>query len=91
MFQVELDDESPYQVSIGAMRLRLLELQKSDNKAQKVKAEELKDNYKDIDVVLYHQRLLFVLKSIQTKLISRHHDDFLVKHFGINKIKDLVG
>ena len=28
---------------------------------------------------------------IQIKIISRHHDDSLLKYFGINKIKELIG
>ena len=36
-------------------------------------------------------RLPFVLKAIQTELISQYHDNPLAGHFGINKTKDLVG
>ena len=72
------------------MRLRLSELQELDNKARKIKAEELKDDYEEVDRVLHYQELLFVLEAIQIKLISWHHDNFLVGHFGINKTKDLI-
>ena len=59
-----------YKASIGSMRLRLSELQKSDDKAQKIRTEGLKDAYKEIDRVLHYQRLPFVLETIQTKLNS---------------------
>ena len=52
------------------MRLRLSELQESDNEARKIRAEGLKDDYEEIDGVLHHQGLSFVLKAIQTELIS---------------------
>ena len=69
-FQAELGAESPYQVSIGAMRLRLSELQESDDEAWKIRAEGLKDDYEEVDEVLHHQGLPFVPEAIQTKLIS---------------------
>ena len=72
------------------MRLRLAELQKSDKKAQKIRAKGL-DGYENIDGVLHYQRLPFVPKIIQRKLISHHHDDSLVGQFGINKTKELIG
>ena len=71
------------------MRMRLAKLQKSDKKAQKIRVESLNE-YKKLDRVLHHQRLLFVLEIIQTKLINQHHNNFLAGHFGINKTKDFV-
>ena len=73
------------------MRLRLVELQKSDNKAQKIRAEGLKNGYKEVDGILHHQGLSFIPEAIQTKLISWHHDNPLAGHFDINKTKELVG
>ena len=40
--------------------------------------------------MLYHQGLPFVPKVIQTKLISRHHDNPLADHFGIDKTRELI-
>ena len=90
-FRAELGTESPYQVSIGAMHLRLSELQESDNEARKIRAEGLKNDYEEVDGVLYHQGLPFVPEAIRTEIISRHHDDPLAGHFGIDKTKDLIG
>ena len=71
------------------MRLRLAELQESDKKAWKIKAQGL-NGYKKLNRVLYHQGLPFVSEVIRTELISWHHDNFLARYFGINKTKDLV-
>ena len=88
----ELANEGPYKVNIGGMRLRLSELQESDPEAQELKSkEQLPDGWEDIDGVLHHQGLPFVLEVIRTELISRHYDDPLAGHFGIDKTKDLVG
>ena len=73
------------------MRLRLAELQESDTEAQKIKAEGLKEGGEDVDGVLHHQGLSFVPEIIRIELISRHHDDPLAGHFGIDKTKKLIG
>ena len=40
--------------------------------------------------MLDHQGLPFVPEIIWTELISRHHDNPLAGHFGINKTKELI-
>ena len=91
-FRTELADEEPYKASIGGMRLRLAELQESDDEARKLRAtEELQEGWTDIDGVLHHQGLPFVPEIIRTELISRHHDDPLAGHFGIDKTRELIG
>ena len=90
-FQAELGTEGPYQVSIGAMRLRLSELQESDDETRKIRAEGLKNNYEEVDGILHHQGLLFVPEAIRTEIISQHHDNPLAGYFGIDKTRDLVG
>ena len=87
----ELAFESPYKVSIGGMRLRLQELQEEDEQAQKLRAEQpVKDGWEDINSVLHHQGLPYVPEIIRTELISRHHNDPLAGHFGIEKTRELV-
>ena len=49
------------------------------------------NEYKELNGVLYHQRLLFVSEAIQTEIISQHHNDPLAGHFGIDETKDLIG
>ena len=72
------------------MRLRLQELQESDFQAQKVRAESLQESWEDVKGILHHQGLPFVPEVIQTELISRHHDDPLAGHFGIEKTQELI-
>ena len=87
MFRLELANKSPYKVSIDSMRLRLQELQETDSEAQELRT---KDGYQDIDRVLQHQGLPFMPKAIWIELISRHHNDPLVGHFGIEKTCKLL-
>ena len=87
----ELASEGPYKASIGGMRLRLQELQGEDKQARKLRAEQpVKDGWQDIDGMLHHQGLPYVPEIIRTELISRHHDDPLAGHFGIEKTRELV-
>ena len=73
------------------MKLRLQELQDEDKQAWKLRAEQpVKDNWEDIDGVLYHQGLSYVPEIIWTELISRHHNNPLAGYFGIKKICKLV-
>ena len=72
------------------MSLWLAELQESDKEAWKIKAKDL-NGYKKIDGVLHYQGLPFVSEIIWIKLISWHHSNLLIRHFGINKTKDFVG
>ena len=88
---MELIDKSPYKASIGNIRLRLSELWELNDKAQKIREEGPKDTYEEIDRVLHHQKLLFVSEAIRFELISRHHNDLLAGHFGIDKTKELIG
>ena len=74
-FQVKLDAKGLYQVSISAMRLRLSELQESNDKARKIKAKGLKRNYEEIDRVLHYQELLFVPETIRSEFISQQQNN----------------
>ena len=87
--QSKLDNEDLYKVSISGMRLRLVELQESDEEARKIRVEGL-NGYEEFDRVLYHQGLPFVPETIQIEIISRHHNNLLAGHFGIDKTKNLV-
>lgn len=39
----------------------------------------------ELDGLLHHQGMFYVPKNTRTKLISRHHNDPLAWHFGIEK------
>ena len=72
------------------MRLRLHKLQAEDEHACKLRAKQLAKDWRDIEGVLYHQSLPYVPEIIRTELISRHHDDPLAGHFGIEKTRELL-
>ena len=86
-----MSTEGSYQVNIGAMRLKPSELQESDDEARKIRAKRLKNDYEEVDGVLHHQGLPFILEAIQIELISWHHNNSLAGHFDIDKTKELVG
>ena len=91
-FQTKLADENPYKASIGGIKLRLAELQESNKKVQKLRAtEELQEGWEDIDRVLHHQGLPFVSEIIWIELISQYYNNLLVRHFDIDKIRELLG
>ncbi len=48
------------------------------------------EGWEDIEQVLYYQGFPYVPKVIRLKLISRHHDDPLAGHFGIDKTRELI-
>ena len=67
-------------------------MQEPDKEVRNIRAvEELQDRYKKIDEVLYYQRLLFVPEIIQTKIISRYHNNSLTGHFGVDNKRKLIG
>ena len=72
------------------MRLRLVELQAEKGQARKIKVEKLGGNWGDSDRILHHQGLPYIPEIIRTELISRHHNDPLAGHFGIEKTRELV-
>ena len=67
------------------MRMRLPELQDDDKEAKTLRSEGLSEGWKDIEQVLHFQGLPYVPKVICSELISRHHDNPLAGHFGIEK------
>ena len=87
--QTKLADERPYEASIGSMRLKLQELQETDHEAQELRQQKAND-YEKIDEILHYQGILFIPKTIQTELISRHHNSLLAGHFGIQKTRELL-
>ncbi len=67
------------------MRMRLSGLQNDDKKAKKLRSEGLPESWEAIEQVLHYQGLLYIPKVIYSELISRHHNNLLVGHFGIEK------
>ena len=74
------------------MRLRLSELQESDEEAKLLRGSaDLPEGWKDVERVLQYQRLTYVPEIIRSEVISRHHNNLLAGHFGINKTRELIG
>ena len=94
--QRELASENLYTASIGGMRLRLHKLQVKDEQARKLRANQQpnqqlgQQGWDKIDGVLHHQGLPYVPEIIRTELISRHHNNPLADHFGIEKTRELI-
>lgn len=76
--------------AIKAMQLKLTELQDSNVKVKKIQSKDSSKRWEDIQGVLHHQDLLYVLEIIKSKVINYHHDDLLPSYFGINKTRKLV-
>ncbi len=87
----ELASEGSYKASGGGMRFRLPELQGEDQLAGRIREQGLNDGWEeDTDGVLHHEGQQYVSEVIRTELISRHHDDPLVGHFGIDNTRELI-
>ena len=71
--------------------MRLAKLQESDKKTRKFRiAKDLQENKKNVDKVLYHQKLLFILEAIQIELISQYYCNWLnsVLYYKLNQRED---
>ena len=73
------------------MNLRLPELQDNDEEAKALRAGGLPEGWEEVEGVLQYQGLPYVPEIIRSEVISRHHDDPLAGHFGIDKTRELVG
>ena len=51
----------------------------------------LPEDWEDVEGVLQYWRLPYVSEIIRSELISRHHNNFLARHFDIGKTRELVG
>lgn len=85
-----LVNENAYITSIRGMKIRLSELEDDNKKIKKLRSKRLCKGWKNIKEMFYYQGLPYVLKIICSKLISRHHNDLLVDHFGIEKTQKLI-
>lgn len=77
-------------MSIGGLKMRLLELQDDDKKVKKLRLKGLPKDWEDIKHVFYYQGIPYVLKVICSKLINRYHNNLLAGHLGIEKICELI-
>ena len=73
------------------MCLRFPELQDNDEETIALRARGLPKGWEDIEGVLEYQGLPYVPEIIRSEVISRHYDDPLAGHFGIDKTRELIG
>ena len=73
------------------MNLQLPELQDNNKEAKVLRAGGLPEGWKEVKGVFQYQRLPYVPEIIRSEMISRHYNDPLTGHFGIDKTKKLVG
>ena len=91
MLQAKLNNGGPYKASIGAIHLKLQELQETDSEAQKIRATQLQEGWDKVDGVLQYRGLSYVPEIIRLEVIICHHNDSLAEHFGIDKTQELIG
>ena len=73
------------------MRLRLSELQEKNEEKKRLRGSEgLPEDWEDVEGVLQYRGLPYVPEMIRLEVISRHHDDPLAGHFGIDKTRELI-
>ena len=73
------------------MSLRLSELQKNNEKVKLFRSfTGLPEGWKNVEGGLQFQGLPYVPEIIRFEVISCHHNDPLVGHFGIDKTRELV-
>ena len=72
------------------MNLRLPELQDNDKKAKVLRAGGLPKGWEEVEGVLQYRGVPYIPEIIRSKVINRHHDNFLVGHFGIDKTREFV-
>ncbi len=70
--------------------MRLPKLQDNNKEAMKLRSEGPPKGRENIEQVLYYQSLPYVPKVIWSELISRHYDNPLADHFGIEKPCELI-
>lgn len=72
------------------MRLWLPKQQDNNEKAKVPKSANLPENGEDIKEVFQYQNLAYISEIIHFKVINYHHNDPVVRYFGIDKIQELV-
>ena len=75
---------------IGGLRLQLPELQVENQVAGEIWEKGLRGVWEEIDGVLHREGLPYLPEIIKTEIISRHYDDLLAGHFGVEKTRKLI-
>lgn len=70
--------------------MKLSKLQDNNKKAKKLETEQLLKDWEDIGEVFYYQDFLYILKTIYSKQINKHHNNLLANYFRIEKTQELI-
>ena len=58
--------------------------------AREIREKDLKEGWEEIDGVLHREGRPYLSEIIRTEILSRHNDDPLASHFGVEIIRELV-
>ena len=73
------------------MRLQFSKLQDNDEEAKLLRGStSLLENWENVKDILQYQGFPYVPEIIRSEVISCHHNNPLVGHFGIDKTRELV-
>lgn len=72
------------------MKLQLSELQVKDQAAKKIKEQNLKYCWKEIERLLYWESLAFLPYILNIEIICKHHNSLLACYFGIKMTQELI-
>lgn len=76
--------------SIGAMRLRLPELQDDNMEVRDLQSKDLLEGQKDIKDLFHYEGLPYVLKIIRSELINCYYNDPLTGYFETQMNQELI-
>lgn len=57
---------------------------------RKIRSQSMKDSLEIIERVFHQKSILYLLKIIKTKIISRYHDDLLANNFKSVKTLEFI-
>lgn len=72
------------------MGLSLTKLQTDNKQAKKMSLKELIEGQKNIDRVLHHQSLLYMVEIIHPQLVSYNHNDLRVNNFKTKTTREMI-
>lgn len=88
--QGKLVHKGPYITNIRAIKMKLLKLQNNNKKTKKLRVERLIEGWEDIKEIFHSQHLLYISRIFFFEQVSRHYDNPLTSHYGIEKTQDLI-
>ena len=87
----KLNNKRPYKTNIGAIHLKLQELQKTNLRAQEMRTIQLQEGWEDVNGILHYEVLSYMVEIVCSKLTNKHYDDPFAGNFGVDKTRELIG